>query len=597
MAAAPHRLSIFLCHSSGDKQAVRDLYERLRADGFDPWLDDEDLLPGQDWHQIIPKIVSTADIVLVCLSRGSVNKIGYVQKEIKYALDAADEHPDNTIYLIPLKLEECDIPVRLSRWQWVSLFETNGYERLLRSLKFQVNSKVKPSQDDLQSPRVSAPTPPLNTGNSMTAHLASGAGLERHKSFLSTTSIGELRVEKKSILPRKGEEWEVIAKWDAIPELPKKSTEWLLGGYPEEHFWPKFISWRPDGNRLYTSRDHICLTSWTLNGYRIGGKQVKPTYGWANRAYWSSSGRWVLYHGTNRFKYDDDVWSISSEEGELRVWLNGGEHTGRFGRSRTDNSEAVPAFNPWRPYAEQFVAWCRRHRRFEMFDIAKFPAKVEGPANRYVAQFVDLSTLPADDQQVETFSWHPSGRYLAFVAVIHNPNTYDSVRRVHLLDWDSAQIVASTPPMIHKTQSDICPYTVAWSPGGQWLILDEELKNVWDIQTGEILSLSERERRAGWARRLEAMRHRPRGFARTSPDGERFLAPHVLKASEFGTDMNFEVWSTAEVVDSGRVLMTLPGVLDAAWSPSDPHCFATVGGDTAHRLVRIWRLKGAGAAN
>jgi hypothetical protein len=42
-------LRVFLCHSSGDKQAVRDLYRRLRGDGLDPWLDEENLLPGQNW--------------------------------------------------------------------------------------------------------------------------------------------------------------------------------------------------------------------------------------------------------------------------------------------------------------------------------------------------------------------------------------------------------------------------------------------------------------------------------------------------------------------------------------------------------------------
>ena len=29
-------LRIFLCHSSGDKPAVRNLYQRLSSDGFDP---------------------------------------------------------------------------------------------------------------------------------------------------------------------------------------------------------------------------------------------------------------------------------------------------------------------------------------------------------------------------------------------------------------------------------------------------------------------------------------------------------------------------------------------------------------------------------
>ncbi len=129
------KLRVFLCHSSDDKPAVRDLYKRLYADGVEPWLDEEDLLPGQEWEQEIPEAVRNSDIVIVCLSRGSLTKKGYIQKEIKYALDISDEQPSNTIYLIPLKLEECEIPERLRRWQGVNLFEDKGYERLMRALK------------------------------------------------------------------------------------------------------------------------------------------------------------------------------------------------------------------------------------------------------------------------------------------------------------------------------------------------------------------------------------------------------------------------------------------------------------------------------
>ena len=74
-------------------------------------------------------------MVIVCLSPTSINRAGYIQKEIKYALDVADEQPAGTIFIIPLKLEECDIPERLQRWQWANLFEERGYERLMRALQ------------------------------------------------------------------------------------------------------------------------------------------------------------------------------------------------------------------------------------------------------------------------------------------------------------------------------------------------------------------------------------------------------------------------------------------------------------------------------
>jgi len=130
----PRQLKVFLCHASGDKPAVRDLYRRLRADGIDPWFAEESLLAGQDWQVEIPKAVRSSDAVIVCLSRKAITKTGYVQKEIKYALDVADEQPEGAIFLIPLRLEECEAPERLRRWQWVDLFWETGYERLLRAL-------------------------------------------------------------------------------------------------------------------------------------------------------------------------------------------------------------------------------------------------------------------------------------------------------------------------------------------------------------------------------------------------------------------------------------------------------------------------------
>jgi cold shock CspA family protein len=134
-------LRVFLCHSSNDKPLVRKLYQRLKSDNFDPWLDEEKLLPGQDWKQEIPKAVHKADVVIVCLSRGSITKTGYVQKEITYALDVAEEQPEGTIFLIPLKLEECEVPERLSRWHWVNYYERNGYKRLLEALNVRAAAK------------------------------------------------------------------------------------------------------------------------------------------------------------------------------------------------------------------------------------------------------------------------------------------------------------------------------------------------------------------------------------------------------------------------------------------------------------------------
>jgi Tfp pilus assembly protein PilF len=125
---------VFLCHSSADKQAVRQLCEWLERDGFDPWLDEKKLLPAQRWQDVIEDAVRGSDVVLVCLTAGSVSKEGYLQREIKFALQIADEKPDETIYIVPTRLEPVDLPRRFRDYQAANLYEVDGYEKLRRSL-------------------------------------------------------------------------------------------------------------------------------------------------------------------------------------------------------------------------------------------------------------------------------------------------------------------------------------------------------------------------------------------------------------------------------------------------------------------------------
>ena len=136
---------VFLCHASKDKPKVRILFDRLETEGIDVWLDEEKLLPGQDWQLEIPKAVRNSDIVIILLSKNSVNKEGYIQKEIRIALDIADEKPDGTIFLIPVVLEKCQIPERLKKWQYVNLYDENGYQKLVLSLnaRFSQLKKVR----------------------------------------------------------------------------------------------------------------------------------------------------------------------------------------------------------------------------------------------------------------------------------------------------------------------------------------------------------------------------------------------------------------------------------------------------------------------
>lgn len=125
---------MFLCHAQEDKPKVRILYHWLNRDGTQPWLDEEDLLIGQTWEDAIPKAVRASDVVIVCLSR-NFNKKGYVQKEVLLALKVAEEHPEDKTFILPVRLEPCEIPPRINALHWANLYEEGGYTRLMKSLR------------------------------------------------------------------------------------------------------------------------------------------------------------------------------------------------------------------------------------------------------------------------------------------------------------------------------------------------------------------------------------------------------------------------------------------------------------------------------
>ena len=137
----PRRLRVFLCHASEDNSIVGEINDKLESlPWVDPWLDEEDLLPGQEFEPMIELALRQADVVLICLSTRSVNKEGYVQKEVARALSYAEEKPEDTIYLVPLLLDECEPPFKLKKLHWAKYSSEAGFERILDALKVRAAS-------------------------------------------------------------------------------------------------------------------------------------------------------------------------------------------------------------------------------------------------------------------------------------------------------------------------------------------------------------------------------------------------------------------------------------------------------------------------
>ena len=141
-----HPVKAALIHSDEDAFVVRSLSDRLRAINVIPWLREDDILAGVHRQKAAEKGLDDADVVLVCLSQHCENPAGSFRREIELAFLRSQEMPKHDIFLIPVRFEECDIPDELRQLQWVNLYDDNGFNRLVTSLRFKAQ-QLKQSRE------------------------------------------------------------------------------------------------------------------------------------------------------------------------------------------------------------------------------------------------------------------------------------------------------------------------------------------------------------------------------------------------------------------------------------------------------------------
>jgi TIR domain len=130
----------FICyaHDDEDRELARRLYRDLLGAGHAPWLDEIDLLPGEDWAARITKEIRQCKHFIALLSSRSLDRRGFVQRELRVALEVLDTIPVDERFLIPLRINHCEPKdERLTRLHWADLFPDYdvGLRKVLRALE------------------------------------------------------------------------------------------------------------------------------------------------------------------------------------------------------------------------------------------------------------------------------------------------------------------------------------------------------------------------------------------------------------------------------------------------------------------------------
>lgn len=135
---------VFLSYAREDINIAMHLFNDLRKAGVDVWFDRKSLLPGQNWQTAIKQAIRERRFFLALLSSNSVSKKGYVQKELKQALDILDEYPESAIFLIPIRLDNCNpTNEKLRELHWIDIFNDweDGVVQILNTIRSQDASR------------------------------------------------------------------------------------------------------------------------------------------------------------------------------------------------------------------------------------------------------------------------------------------------------------------------------------------------------------------------------------------------------------------------------------------------------------------------
>lgn len=129
--------SVFIAYVQENSEMALRLHDDLAAAGLRPWIDERRLLPGQNWPRAIQRAIEGSDFFVGCFSGTAVRKRGQFPHELRLALKCADQMPLDDRFILPVRLDDCEIPRRIdSAIQHVDLFPDwdRGVDSLVRSV-------------------------------------------------------------------------------------------------------------------------------------------------------------------------------------------------------------------------------------------------------------------------------------------------------------------------------------------------------------------------------------------------------------------------------------------------------------------------------
>jgi hypothetical protein len=124
---------VFIVYSRADLPIAREIAVMLREAGFSPWLDVEQLVPGQNWPEAVATALAQSGAAVVLMSK-SLSSSKSAQMELLLATRLLTAKDKRTFPLIPVRLDDSEPPKPLKHVLWVDWRDSGARGSLLRGL-------------------------------------------------------------------------------------------------------------------------------------------------------------------------------------------------------------------------------------------------------------------------------------------------------------------------------------------------------------------------------------------------------------------------------------------------------------------------------
>lgn len=130
-ASARNQPRVFISYAKEDFSIAKKIAAKLEEAGCAVWFDKKSLIPGQDWRKEIEREIPKSHFLILLCSNNGLRRREFYHAEQRLALETQAQIPEDQLYLIPVRLDGCEMPSEISRHHYLDWYNNEQNEQQL----------------------------------------------------------------------------------------------------------------------------------------------------------------------------------------------------------------------------------------------------------------------------------------------------------------------------------------------------------------------------------------------------------------------------------------------------------------------------------